>query len=228
MRGGRYHSSMRRDGQRVCRVDGGPGGYPCARCSGSSLPGRCPRRLRFITRHRRCRRGIDDEIAGYRHQMLARHVTAGIAIMCRPDVSVDLLLQDHDVAGANRGHAGCRRGARKAAPVRREVQFRNDPPKLVEGRFAATERVRASCRATADDPLAINRASYQCRRSESGVVAMMGLSLGGRGKENEQRSANMKLRQLRTPCCVEIPLLVPDRDGKRVEMRAEAWRLLTI
>ena len=83
--------------------------------------------------------------------MLSRDVTAGIAVMHVPDIARDLLLQDHDMAGANSRHAGSRSRAREAAPVGGEIQFGDDPTEFVQRRLASAERVRASRRATADD-----------------------------------------------------------------------------
>jgi hypothetical protein len=57
------------------------------------------------------------------------HVTAGIAIVHVPDVTGDMLLQNHDMARSYRRHARRRSSPWKTPPIGREIQFWNDPAK---------------------------------------------------------------------------------------------------
>ena len=83
--------------------------------------------------------------------MFPGRVTTGIAVMHEPDIACDMLLQNHDVAGSHRRHAGRRGSSREPAPIGRKVQFGNDPTKFVQRCLASAECVRASCRTTSDD-----------------------------------------------------------------------------
>ena len=86
--------------------------------------------------------------------MFTRRVAARIAVMYQPDIAGDVLLQNHDVTRSNRRHARCRSSARETTPIRRQIQFGNDPSKLVQRCLASAERVRASGRTSTDDSLA--------------------------------------------------------------------------
>jgi hypothetical protein len=76
--------------------------------------------------------------------MFSGHVTAGIAIMHVPDVTSDMLLQNHDVASSNRRHSRRRDSAGETAPIAGEIQLGNDPTKPEQRCLAPAERVRAS------------------------------------------------------------------------------------
>jgi hypothetical protein len=105
--------------------------------------------------------------------MFAGRVTAGIAVMHVPDIAGDVLLQDHDVALPNRGHAGPGGRAREATPVGGEIQFGDDAAELVQRRLASAERVRASRRTSADNSFAdLNIASDR----RHGVQVLMPIS----------------------------------------------------
>jgi hypothetical protein len=100
-----------------------------------------------------CRGGarIHDRITGDRDRVFARDVATGVAVMHIPDVTVEVLLQDHDMAGPNRRHSRSRNGTGKPAPNGREVQLRNDAAKPIQRCLASAERVRTSRRATVED-----------------------------------------------------------------------------
>src|ERR1700751_4892020 len=98
--------------------------------------------------------------------MFARDMTAGIAVMDIPDVTFDLLLQDHDVACTHRRHARGRRGTRKASPIAGEIKVGDDMPEFVERGLASAERVRASGGTAADDP-------FVARRHGHGLVIIL-------------------------------------------------------
>ncbi len=49
--------------------------------------------------------------------MLSGYVTARIAIVHIPDITGDVLLQNHDVSGSNRCHSRSRGGPWEAPPV---------------------------------------------------------------------------------------------------------------
>jgi hypothetical protein len=53
--------------------------------------------------------------------MFSGYVTAGIAVMHVPNVSIDVPLQNHDVACSNRRHARRGGSARKASPIGGEI-----------------------------------------------------------------------------------------------------------
>jgi len=76
--------------------------------------------------------------------MLSGDVPTGIAVVHKPDVTRDMLLENHDVTSSDRSHARGGSGTRETPPVRREIQFGNDAAELVERRLASTERVRAT------------------------------------------------------------------------------------
>src|SRR5918995_1483251 len=63
-----------------------------------------------------------------------------------------MALEHEHVATPCRDHAGCRYPPRKAQPVRREVQRRDDPPEDVERSAAAAVPPRAATGTAADHP----------------------------------------------------------------------------
>jgi len=162
---------------------------------GSARNRRSPRRQ--AERARSCA-GIDDRITCDRACMFPGCVAAGIAVMHVPDIAGDLVLQNHDVAGSNRRHARRRSRARKAAPVAGEIEFGNDATELVQRRFASTERVRASRRASTYDFLAdLNAARDRRHRvqvmmpiSQMMVAMMMMASFGSDRSKQQTRNSN--------------------------------------
>jgi hypothetical protein len=58
--------------------------------------------------------------------MDAGPASVGIAIVDKPNLSADVLLQHEHMTATCRDHAGRRHRSREAQPVRREVQRRDD------------------------------------------------------------------------------------------------------
>lgn len=85
--------------------------------------------------------------------MQSGRATAGIGIICHPHIAAEVLLQNEDMAAAGRNHSRRRRRPRKAQPVRREIQFRDDATKYAQGGAAAAERRRAPGGAPANNPI---------------------------------------------------------------------------
>lgn len=137
----------------------------------------------------RRRARVDDRVAGNRSRVLARHVTAGIAVVHVPDVARDMLLENHDVAGPNRRHARRRRGARKASPIAGKIQFGNDVTEAVKGSLAAAERMRTSRGTTADDPFVVRHRCHRVSKVQN-VMRIMTRAGFGLSGESEQCSGD--------------------------------------
>lgn len=95
---------------------------------------------------------VDDGEAADASDVDAGQATAGIGIPDFPFVAADMLHQQHDVAGASRGHPRRRYRARKLSyPIGSQIKFWSNPAEDLEGRSASTVSVRAASGAPADD-----------------------------------------------------------------------------
>src|SRR6516165_5837603 len=82
---------------------------------------------------------VHDGVAGNRDGVFACDMAAGIAVMRVPDVAVEVLLQDHDMAGADRRHARPGSSTGKPPPTGCEIQLRNDAAKPIQRRLASAK-----------------------------------------------------------------------------------------
>jgi hypothetical protein len=134
--------------------------------------------------------------------MFSGNVTAGIAVMDVPDVTGDMLLQNHDVASSNRRHAHRRGGARETTPIAGEIQLGNDPSKFEQRGLAPTKRMRASGRTTADDPFVSWDITDEQRHGVKMLMAIkmavMGFGLNGKQQQARYRNNSFPHRG-RTP-----------------------------
>ena len=114
--------------------------------------------------------------------MLSGEVTAGIAVVHQPDITRNMLLENHDVTSGDRSHARGGSGTGETPPIRREIEFRNDAAKLVERRLASTERVRATRRAKADYPFVTGEHGRRLPKISDVMKGMIGAGFGLSGE----------------------------------------------
>ena len=76
---------------------------------------------------------------------------AGVGVPNQPYLAVQVPLEHEHMAAPRRDHAGRWGRSRKAQPVRRDVQPRDDPAEDMERGTAAAVSPRAASRATADN-----------------------------------------------------------------------------